>query len=244
MASRSGVDLLLTAGKIITMTGGPDVTALAVAGGHIVWAGDACDAMATAGPGTRCYDFGPATITPGLIDAHLHTVHFGVSLSQVDLRPAVTEGVPDIIAKVADGAGRLPTGSWVLGRGYDQNRLAERRHPTRWELDQASPDRPVLITQNSGHMSVANSSALQAAGITRDTLPPSGGAIERDAQGEPTGLLQETAQQLVRQHIPRPSAGDIREALRLAHRQFACEGLTCVHEAGCPAGLPPAWLQT
>lgn len=239
------VDALILAAKIIRGDGLPDATAIAVAGGRVVWVGDRRDAAALACAKAARHDFGNATVTPGLIDAHLHTVNFGRSLAQVDLRPAVAPDIGTIVHLVAARAATMPRQAWVLGRGYDQNRLAQQRHPTRADLDRAAPDHPVMITHNSGHMSVANSAALALAGVTRHTPAPAGGAVEKDAAGEPTGLLLETAQDLVRRHIPPATAAAVREAIALAHGHFAKEGLTAVHEAGCPVAHPhePALYQ-
>ena len=229
---------LILARKVIRGDGQPDATALALAGGRIIWVGNRHDGEALCGPGTRRRDFGGATITPGLIDAHLHTVHFGRALAQVDVRSAVAPDLAALVRQITARAATTPPGKWILGRGYDQNRLAEHRHPTRADLDRAAPHHPVLITHNSGHMSVANSAACAIAGITRHTQAPPGGAVVRDADGEPTGLLLEGAQDLVRRHLPAPTAAEVKQAIALAHSQYSQEGLTGVHEAGCPAAHP------
>lgn len=229
---------IITAGKIITMSRPGDAEALAIANGRIVGVGRTAEIECLSGPGTIHDHFAGATVTPGLIDAHLHTVKFGLGLGQVDLDPRVAPDIKALARQVGRRAKLTGPGEWILGRGYDQNQLAEGRHPTRWDLDEVAPGHPVLLTHNSGHMSVANSLALRIARIGPDTPAPAGGAISRDASGLPDGLLQETAQALVRAVIPPPDRAQVREAIRLAHLRFAQEGLTAVHEAGCPSAHP------
>lgn len=229
---------IITAGRIVTMSGPGDAEALAIANGRIASVGRTADVDRLSGPGTIRDHFPDATVTPGLIDAHLHTVKFGLGLGQVDLDPRIAPDMKALVRQVGRRAQLTTSGEWILGRGYDQNQLAAGRHPTRWDLDEVSPGHPVMLTHNSGHMSVANSLALQLAGIGPDTPAPAGGAISRDASGLPDGLLQETAQSLVRSVVPPPDRAQVREAIRLAHLRFAQEGLTAVHEAGCPSAHP------
>ena len=107
------------------------------------------------------------------------------------------KSIADIVAAVAERAALTPAGEWIEGRGYDDNKLAEHRHISRWDLDVVAPDHPVVIKNASGHMCVVNSRALELAGITRDTQAPFGGSVHtRSASGEPSGLLQEQAQEL------------------------------------------------
>lgn len=213
-------------------------TAVAVLDGRVLWVGRREEAAWCTGPATGVFDFGRATIVPGLIDAHVHTVSFGLALAQVDVRPAACPGIAEIQAAVTARARTTPPGHWILGRGYDQNRLRERRHPTRLDLDAAAPGHPVLLTHTSGHMAVANTLALRLAQVGPATAAPPGGAVVRDEAGEPTGLLLETAQRLMETAVPPAGRAAVREALRLAHTQLAREGLTGVHEAGCPAAHP------
>jgi predicted amidohydrolase YtcJ len=120
---------------------------------------------------------------------------------------------------------------WLIARGYDDTRLDIHRHPTRYELDQATGGRPAILVRTCGHLCVANSAALQLAGVTRDTPDPTGGQIDHDANGEPIGLLRETAQQLVRDLIPEPTVAQIKDHLRAAGRRFLSYGITSVGEA-------------
>ncbi|HEX3722140.1 MAG TPA: amidohydrolase, partial [Nitrolancea sp.] len=122
-------------------------------------------------------------------------------------------------------------GTWIQGRGYDDNKLDERRHPTRQDFDEVAPDHPVIIVNGSGHMSVVNSLALKLAGVTRDTPDPQGGHLMHDDQGELTGLLQETAQQLVRAIIPDETVDDHVAALGRCNDAYVAAGITSSQDA-------------
>ncbi|HBY95082.1 MAG TPA: amidohydrolase [Chloroflexi bacterium] len=125
----------------------------------------------------------------------------------------------------------MPPGRWVRGGGYNENKLAEQRHPTRADLDPVSPEHPVFLSHVSGHMAVANSLALATANITCERADPEGGVIERDEQGEPTGLLKESAQELVKAVLPAYTLAETRAALAAAGRQMAAEGITSAQDA-------------
>ena len=143
--------------------------------------------------------------------------------------------IAEIVQGVAARARELPAGSWVHGRGYDDNKLAERRHPNRHDLDEAAPNHPVIIVNGSGHMCAVNSLALKLAGVTRDTPDPSGGHIVRDEHGEPTGVLQETAQELVRRVIPPPTVADQVAALKRCSDAYVAAGITSSTDASSTA---------
>jgi predicted amidohydrolase YtcJ len=147
------------------------------------------------------------TVVPGFHDAHNHMPSFGMWLADVPLSSPPVGSVEDILRAVKARAASQPAGSWVIGGGYDQNKLAERRHPRAAELDAVASDHLVWLRHNSGHMCVVGGRVLDAIGI--DSVPvPEGGVVERDAAGRPTGLLQEQAQALVRALVypyPEPS---------------------------------------
>jgi len=190
------------------------------------------DVSGVVGSGTRVLDLGGKTVVPGLIDAHNHMLSYALGLRFIDFHRPPVSCIADIVQRIGEKAGTQVPGTWIQGRGYDQNMLSEGRHPTRWELDSAAPHHPVLITQTSGHMGVANTSALALARITKDTPDPEGGRIERDERGEATGLLLETAQDLVQGVLPKPSFEEIGDALALVNQRYLEEGLTGSHDAG------------
>lgn len=207
----------------------PRVQALAVLHGRIVAAGSDEEVVRLADARTRRVDLEGAVALPGFHDAHCHILLFGLSLVEVNLRHA--RSVADVVVAVAERARELGPGRWVRGGGYDQNRLAERRHPTRWDLDPVSPENPVWLFHISGHMGVANSAALKLAGVTRDTPDPPGGRVVRGEDGEPTGLLLETAQDLVKRVLPPYTLAETKAALAAAGRQMAAEGITAAQDA-------------
>ena len=172
-------DTILTGGVVHTMD--PDrshATALAIVGDRILAIGDDTTIAALAGPGTRRINLAGSTVVPGFNDAHVHLWKEGMLLSQVNARPAAAPSVAALVAAFAARAAQTPAGQWIEGRGYDETRLDEGRHPTRHDLDRAAPDHPLLLGRTCGHIVVANSRALALAGVTAATPDPPGGAID------------------------------------------------------------------
>jgi len=231
------VDLLLTNATVVSLAPSmPSVPAddtIAIRGERIAWVGSSSSARRDLGRVGRSIDLGGATVLPGFTDAHNHLILLGHWLGQVDCSSSAVVSIPGIVDVIGARARDVATGGWIEGRGYDDTRLAERRHPSRTELDRATRDHPVLVHHVSGHMSVVNSRALALAGIGRDTPDPVGGRIGRDPDtGEPNGLLQEQAQSLVpRPFTPQEPAALI-DALRSGGRAYLEAGITGSHEAG------------
>jgi predicted amidohydrolase YtcJ len=226
-------DLLLLNGRIITMDAAlPEATALAIRAGRIVAVGDDGEARAASAPDAETIDLEGRTATPGLNDAHAHPMAVGFALADLNLATPPNRSIRDLVALVGGAVGERPAGSWIVGRGYDQARLAEQRHPTRYDLDAVAPDHPVLLIRACHHIGVANSRALTLAGITAATPDPDGGTIDRDAHGEPTGVVRETAFEQVRVAIGEPTEDQIAEALVLGGQAFLASGVTSAVEAG------------
>lgn len=224
---------LITNGTILTMDPAqPEVEAVGVIGERIVAVGQRRLVEAALPRGYRTLDLAGRVCLPGFNEAHNHMIGFGTALGHVPAGYPEVRAIADIVRNVAERARQVPPGTWILGRGYDDNKLAERRHPTRHDLDAAAPEHPVMVVNGSGHMSVVNSLALRLAGITRDTPDPEGGHIVRDEHGEPTGLLQETAQELVRAVIPPPTVEDHVAALRRCNDAYVAAGITSSQDAG------------
>ena len=229
---------MITNGTILTMDPAqPEVEAVGVIGERIVATGDRDAVAGTLPRGYRTLDLAGRTCLPGFNEAHNHMISFGLTLGHVTCSDPAVRSIEEIKRGVAERARQLPPGSWIQGRGYDDNKLEERRHPTRWDLDEAAPKHPVVIVNGSGHMCVVNSLALQLAGITRETPDPQGGHIVRDEHGEPTGLLQETAQELVRRVIPAPTLEEMVEALRRCNDAYAAAGITSSTDASSDSPL-------
>ena len=180
--------------------------------------------------GEREIDLGGRAVLPGLVDAHGHLMYLARHRLTLDVT-----GLPSEAACAERAAGRAAStraGEWITGRGWDQNRWPGERFPTRASLDRAVPRHPVALVRVDGHATWVNTAALRAAGIDRHTPDPPGGRLERDAKGEPTGILIDTAQELVRRVEPRPSPAQMDDAIRAAVADCLAVGLTGVHEMG------------
>jgi len=218
------VDAVFRRANILTLDPArPRASALAVLGDRLVAVGDDDDLAGLTA--RRTVDLGGATVVPGFHDAHNHCVFFGMSLDELPLSTPPVHSLGDIYDAVAGAAREKAPGEWIIGAGYNQNRLAERRHPTAAELDRVAPQHKVWLRHTSGHMAVVNGAVLGAIGIDDAAVPP-GGQVERDTDGRPTGLLLETAQALVRNLVyPYPLA-DIASAIDRATAQYLSEGIT------------------
>lgn len=225
------IDLLLTNATFVTMDARqPTASALAIENGRIAWIGDAADAPIDV---RKRVDLDGATVLPGFNDAHHHLLLLGQWLLQVDCSFPAVKSIDDIVAAIAIAARDAPPDEWIEARGYDDNKLLERRHPMRWDLDRAAPRNPVRVRNASGHMCVVNSRALELAGITRETQAPFGGAIHIDPNtGEPSGLLQESAQQLLPRNFGGQERESLRQALTIASQAYLAAGVTSSQEAG------------
>ena len=183
--------------------------------------------------GAQVIDASGKTVVPGFIDSHVHFLGIGYKIGQLQLSDA--ESIEEIVGDLGKYilSHGLPEGKWVQGRGWDDQNLAERRYPNRYDLDAVSPDNPVALTRICGHMIVLNSRALEACEISKDAPNPEGGVIDKDDQGEPTGVLRD-ARRLVTRLIPPPSYDELRQGLRDAARLAHSLGITTVHDASRP----------
>lgn len=177
------------------------------------------------------FDLGGAVLAPGFIDAHIHAFDCALGSLKVSCLPPAVDNLTSLKRRLSERAASTPAGAWVVGEGYDDMRLAERRHPTRHDLDEAVPDHPAVVTRVCGHMSVANTRALAIVGVDGGTVDPSGGAIVRDATGVPTGLLMEKAQDLVLGAIPAADDSEMVRALLRMGEILVAHGVTTICEA-------------
>ncbi|MGI9077080.1 MAG: amidohydrolase [Gemmatimonadaceae bacterium] len=232
LAQRPPADLIVTNGRIYTVDDSrPLAGAMAIASGKILFVGSDRGAMVFAGPNTKTVDLGGRTVIPGMVDAHAHLLGLGVALQSVDL--VGTKSSAAIIATVAERAKQLPAGTWITGRGWDQNDWADTRFPTHEALSRAVPDHPVYLTRVDGHAAFVNAKAMEAAALTAATRDPSGGRIERrKADGSPSGVLVDRAMELVGRAIPPLTREQTREAVLAAVREANRWGLVGVHDAG------------
>ncbi|MDQ2741007.1 MAG: amidohydrolase [Chloroflexota bacterium] len=175
-------------------------------------------------------------LMPGFNDCHCHILSFGLNLAMLDVGPDAVRDIEDIKAVVARGAEEMALSGWIQGRGYDQNALAERRHPMRHDLDEPSHGFPTVLTQISGHALTCNSRALELAGIGPATRTPAGGEIERDEHGVPNGVLKETAMDLLEAVLPRPTTEEGSVAILRAMETMARQGITSASDAATGQG--------
>jgi predicted amidohydrolase YtcJ/predicted amidohydrolase len=209
--------------------GRPRAEALATSGASILAVGNNAEIRRLAGDRTQIVDLKGRFVAPGFIDAHLHFMGGALSLNMVDLVGAASVG--EIQRRLTAYVGSHPEVKWIVGRGWAFSDFPGAA-PHRRVLDSAVPDRPALMTDRDGHTVLCNSRALAAAGITAATKDPPGGVIERDAGGEPTGLLKESAMGLVEKLVPPAGPAQKYAALRKAEELAASFGLTSVQNAG------------
>lgn len=222
-------DLILVHGVIYSGDSAkPRVEAVAIKGERIIATGTSREIRASARPSTKVVDLHGRFAMPGFNDAHIHLANGGQAKLAVDLNGSrsLTEFQQRIRARLSD----YKPGEWITGRGWDHTIWPVKQFPTRQDLDALSKDHPMIFTRVDGHVGVANSLALQKAGITRDTPNPPGGEIEKGANGEPTGMLKERAQGLVRSQVPAISAVQRRRAIELALAEAVSFGLTSAQD--------------
>ena len=170
------------------------------------------------------------TLLPGIIDAHGHVMGLGLAAIQLDL--VGTSTLQDLQKRLRDYAAAHPNQLWIVGRGWNQELWPDKKFPTAADLDKVVADRPVILDRVDGHAAAVNSAALKAAGITSATKDPSGGTIERDSRGEPTGLLIDSAGELVSSKVPAPTQAQLDSALAAAQQSLLSVGITGTADIG------------
>lgn len=231
-------DLLLTNANIYTLDPArPRATALAISDDRILAVGEDTELSSplspplTKGGREERIDLKGCTVIPGLIDAHLHFEWYALGLQNIDADVPTLE---QALERVAERARVMPKGSWLLGRGWNQNVWPGGAFPTAADLDRVAPEHPVFLTAKSGHAAWVNSLALRLAGISASTPDPAGGSIVRDARGQPTGILLEDAMELVRRHLPDPTPEQVAAAMQAALSNAWRAGLTGIHDFDGP----------
>ncbi|MEJ2290207.1 MAG: amidohydrolase [Deinococcales bacterium] len=205
----------------------PRSHALAIRAGRVVALGDGAEALA--GARTRVVELGERALLPGFHDAHVHLAAHGLELAQLDLRAAASPEA--LLTLVAERAATLEAGAWLLGSGFALERLGLARIGAAEAdaLERAAAGHPVALRSQDHHSLWGNRTALRLAGVTRETTDPAEGVIERDADGEPTGLLLERAMELLAPHLPEPDADELAAALARGGADLAARGVTTVH---------------
>ena len=210
--------------------------AIAVRGDRIQAVGRTLEIQKRKGPQTQVIDLGGHFVMPGFNDAHLHLADAGLQTLNVDLSGVKT--LDEFRQRVRIKAETAGPGEWILGRGWDETVWPVKALPSRWDLDEVSGGHPVLLDRVDGHLAVANTRALQLASITLASHDPQGGKIDRDENGQPTGVLRDTALQAVRVVIPPPTHEKRRRAIEVALAELAGHGVTSAQdcssvEQGC-----------
>jgi len=221
--------MLMTNGRIYTLDAGDSIVdTLVVRDGRIAFVGRRSEVNPAIDE--QVIDLQGRAVLPGLVDGHAHLALLAESRLTLQLASATSE---DDVARMVHAAAATATpGEWITGRGWDQTRWPDETFPTCASLDRAAPDNPVALVRVDGHMSWVNSAALAMAGITRSTGDPAGGLVVKDARGEPTGLLVDMAQDIVRRIVPKPSPDRFDAAVRDAIAECVAKGLTGLHEMG------------
>lgn len=228
-------DLIFVGGNVHTVGPNNDIAeALAVAGDRILCSGRSAEVRALAGPSTRIVELRGRSVLPGMIDAHCHVVTLGAVDAEIDCAAPGMRSIAAIVEAVRQRATELPSGDWIRARGYDQARLAERRHPNRFDLDPVSSDHPVVVSRICGHVLVLNSRAMALAGINDRSPDPPGGRFDHSA-GHNLGIAYEDATAPFRQ-ASALSAKELSDALQRGNRRLLAAGVTSAHDAGGLSG--------
>jgi len=222
-------DLALINGKVLTMNPAqPHYDAIAIKDDRIVKVGTKDAISKWIGKNTQVINLKGKTVVPGFIDTHIHVADFGRLLAWIDLTDI--SSIEEMQKKLIKHVRKTPKGKWIIGRGWDQTRFAEKRFPTRFDLDVITPDNPLIFYHLFGQKCVVNSKALELAGVTKQTSSPPEGTIEKNAEtGELTGVLQRNATNLVWEVIPESSEVELVGAAGLACKKILEAGVTSVH---------------
>jgi len=239
-------DLCLVNGNIITMDPtNPKAEAIVTCGEKIIGVGTSEDMKALSSETTKVIDLERKTVLPGFIDCHIHLPSSGALLTQLNLKGA--KSIEEIKEIIRIEVGKKSPGAWIVGRGWDNIILAEKRFPTRWDLDEAAPNNPVFLVRICTHIILVNSKALELVKITRNTESPPGGQIDKDPEtNEPTGILREAATSLVRS-IVSFSDEEYLQNLRAVFELAVSKGITSIHSLPeLDLAVAPQWkaLQT
>jgi predicted amidohydrolase YtcJ len=226
-------DIVLKNARVITMDAvRPFAEAVAITGELVSFSGDGADLESFIGPGTRVLDCHGKTVLPGFIDAHLHLFSLIRKLLSIDVSPASVGSIADIKQAVHRRVQETPPGTWISGTDYNEFYLAEKRCPTRWDLDEVAPTHPVVLSHRSLHACVLNSLALALSGIDIGTNEPPDGRIERDLDtGEPNGILINMLGYVRSNVMPSFSPDELEKGIALVNDRFLSQGITSFQDA-------------
>jgi hypothetical protein len=216
----------------------PAAELVAIKGDKILLVADNESLDSIRGAKTKIIDCQGKTVVPGFNDAHCHIFSFIRKLLSIDLSPSSVSSISDIKAVIHRRARNTPPGTWLIGTDYNEFYLAEKRYPTRFDIDEVAPHHPVVMTHRSLHACVLNSLALSLAGITKETPEPPGGLIDRDADtGEPNGILFEMLGYIREKVLPPLSKEELKSGIALANQHYLSQGITSLQEATVANGF-------
>ena len=221
----ASANLVLLEGKVLTMNPDqPNADAIAVKGNRIIEVGTNEAVSKLIGKDTTVIRLEGRTVVPGFIDTHIHVCDFGKLLTWLNLENVAS--IKEMQSCLSQHIKKTVKGKWIIGRGWDQNRLSEKRLPTRFDLDPFSPDNPVVLYHQSGQVCVVNSRALELAGVNQHG---NAGIDKKPETGELTGILRDEATNLVWKVIPEPSEEELLAATLMALEKIVEAGITSVH---------------
>jgi len=206
----------------------PGVQAIGIGDGKILAMGGNDDILSLAHSSTAKINLNGRLVVPGFIDSHIHFYEWSLKLG--DLQLEKLKSIEELFEVVKQRSRDLPTGQWIMGQGWNETDWPEAVMPNRTLLDQVAPDHPVLLWRCDLHLAVANSKALQIAGIDHNTADPPEGRIERDSSGNPTGILRELAINLVRQAVAPPTEAQIENGFQAGTHELYKLGITGIHD--------------
>lgn len=206
----------------------PRIQAIAVASGKVIATGTNQEVQKFKGAKTQAIDLAGHFVMPGFNDAHTHLASGG--FEKLDVNLVGTKSLEEMKQRIATRAKTTGLGDWLVGRGWDHTKWTEQKLPSRQDIDPDTGNHPAIFVRVDGHIAVANTAALKAMGITAQSPDPQGGKIDHDAQGEPTGILRETAKDSVLGRIPKPSQAQRRKAAELALLDAAQWGITSAQD--------------
>lgn len=234
----ASADLILHNARVLTLDHKlPLASMVVIRGSNIIAVGSEHELDFIKGANTKVIDCEGNTVIPGFNDAHCHPISFAMTLLYVDCSPSKVSSISDIKTHIRKQAMSAASSEWVRAAKYNETRLAEVQHPTRWDLDEAAPDNPVMLVHDSGKSCVLNSRALEEVGITKDTPDPPGGHIGHDANtGELNGIIS-GRNEYVEQRIPPLGQQELRHGIKLANYDYLSHGITSIQDTTWSNGL-------
>ncbi len=235
-------DIVFFNGPVLTVDPKDSIlSGAAIKGNRILFTGSSEAALKYADEQTRLIDLNGRSLIPGFIDSHLHTGVLGANALAIDCRSPGVSSIEDIKNLIREAAKVTPKGQWIRGWGYDHSKLAEQRHPNRWDLDEAAPDHPVILTRCCAHISTHNSRSLELAGLKDDAPDPEGGVMDRE-KGAINGVMRENAHMSILK-TSQLTREEIINAMAAASDMLIREGITTVHDSGGYGSLQMGAIQ-